>query len=112
MLVFNFGSLSVALGDPQFPPGQLVVSSVVTELEKRGRLFAALYLRRHLNGDWGDADEALQKANAIGVRNGRRLISLYRIAFDITLRITTEADRSMTLIQLDGEASDASRPMS
>ncbi|WP_244179267.1 hypothetical protein [Paraburkholderia aspalathi] len=104
--------MSVAIGDPRFNPGSLVTSTGVTALEQRGRLFAALYLRRHLNGDWGDVTDAECRANDIFLRNGGRLLSRYRIAFDIELQIITEGDRSTTQMRLADEASSASHPFS
>ncbi|QQC65461.1 hypothetical protein I6I06_02405 [Paraburkholderia ginsengisoli] len=104
MLIFQFGSLCVAIGDPRFNPGRLKVSPGVKTLEMQGRLFAALYLRRHLNTDWGDISEADRLFNDVSLCNDGRLASSYRIASDITLWIITEADRSVTTIRLPDES--------
>ena len=59
-----------------------------------------LALSRHLNGDWGDVDEADKAANNRALRYGDRLLSAYHAPDGTRFWIITEADRSCTTVLL------------
>ena len=82
----------------RFNSGQVVATR---EAEARiPSLAMTLALSRHLNGDWGDVDEADKAANNRALRYGDRLLSSYHTPDGIRFWIITEADRSCTTILL------------
>ena len=92
------------LSASRFPTGHLVATAGVDTLVREGRLIPAPYLRRHVNGDWGDVDDSERRQNDAALASGEgRLFSVYRIAPDLNLWIITEADRSVTTMLLPGE---------
>ncbi len=60
-------------------------------------------LGRHQHGDWGLVNAADSGGNDAGVREGSRILSVYRLADTTTLWIMTEADRSSTCLLLPEE---------
>ncbi len=61
---------------------------------------AMVALMRHGRGDWGDVNEEDWKANNQALKDGGRLLSVYRSLERIRFWIITEADRSATTILL------------
>jgi len=55
-------------------------------------------LGRHRSGDWGEVCPEDKKSNDEAVRDGERLLSVYRTANDEKFWIITERDRSVTTI--------------
>ena len=91
------------LSQPRFRAGQLVMTAGVNDLVKRGALNPVPYLRRHLDGDWGDLCDEDRRSNDAALKNGDRLFSSYRITPDLKLWIITEWDRSVTTLLLPSE---------
>ena len=60
------------------------------------------YLKRHLNGDWGDLDEHDKGENEQSLDFGYRLLSAYNTPQG-RLWIITEADRSATTLLCPNE---------
>lgn len=60
-------------------------------------------LRRHASGDWGDVCEADRQENDLSLREGFRIMSVYRDRHGVTFWIITEADRSATTVLLPDE---------
>lgn len=87
----------------RFPSGQQVMTSGVADLEHQGSLIPAIYLQRHLNGDWGDLCEEDRQANDAALRDGDRLFSSYQVTPTLKLWIITEGDRSVTTLLLPDE---------
>ena len=96
MLILN-------LSCSRFPSGQQVMTSGVADLEHQGSLIPAIYLQRHLNGDWGDLCEEDRQANDAALRDGDRLFSSYQVTPTLKLWIITEGDRSVTTLLLPDE---------
>ena len=87
-----------------FPPGQLVMTSGVDDLVRQGRLNPAPFLRRHLDGDWGDLSDDDRQLNDAALKSGEdRLFSSYQVTRDLKLWIITEWDRSVTTLLLPSE---------
>jgi hypothetical protein len=87
-----------------FSPGQVVMTLGVSELVQQGRVNPNSFLRRHLNGDWGDLDDSDRRQNNAALKSGEdRLFSSYRVTPDLTLWIITEGDRSVTTLLLPSE---------
>ena len=57
-------------------------------------------LRRHAAGDWGDVSPDDRAANDAALRDGERLLSVYRSAAGVAFWVLTEADRSVTTVLL------------
>ena len=91
------------LSQPRFRAGQLVMTAGVNDLVQRGALNPVPYLRRHLDGDWGDLCDEDRRSNDAALKNGDRLFSSYQVAPDLKLWIITEWDRSVTTLLLPSE---------
>lgn len=85
----------------RFQPGQIVATPGALSLAEQG-IDLLTYLKRHLNGDWGDLCEEDKAENECSLKNGFRLISSYNTPFG-KLWIITEADRSVTTFLLPEE---------
>ena len=84
-----------------FQPGQIVATPGVASLVEQG-VDLLTYLKRHLNGDWGDLCEEDKVENKFSLQNGFRLMSSYNTPFG-KLWVITEADRSVTTFLLPEE---------
>ena len=82
----------------QFPLGRLVATPNALEHIPNPEILAAL--QRHLTGDWGDVDEHDREENELSLKEGFRLLSVYRSATGVKFWIITEADRSRTTVLL------------
>jgi len=56
--------------------------------------------QRHQSGDWGDLCADDRAANERALREGTRLLSVYRSTAGVKFWLITEADRSLTTILL------------
>jgi hypothetical protein len=59
-----------------------------------------LSLMRHASGDWGDCCPDDREENELSLKEGFRLLSVYRDRSGVKFWIITEADRSATTILL------------
>jgi len=82
----------------KFPLGRLVSTPNALENIPNPDIMAALL--RHLTGDWGDVDEHDREENELSLKEGFRLLSVYRSAKGVKFWIITEADRSRTTVLL------------
>lgn len=82
----------------KFPLGRLVATPNALEHIPNPDILAAL--QRHLTGDWGDMDEHDREENELSLKEGFRLLSVYRSATGVKFWILTEADRSRTTVLL------------
>jgi hypothetical protein len=64
---------------------------------------AAILLRRHISGDWGDVPAEDAQANEDALQTGARLLSAYTLSSGVKVWVITEADRSSTTIMLPEE---------
>ena len=84
-----------------FNPGSIVATPGALELAHQGIDLRA-YLKRHLNGDWGDLSPEDKAENNLSLRQGFRILSSYTTSQG-KLWIITEADRSATTFLLPDE---------
>jgi len=88
----------VCVTTPKFALGQTVITAnanaVLPELD------VVLALQRHHSGDWGDVDDHDRQMNDDALRNGDRLVSIYKSVRDQKFYIITEWDRSVTTVLL------------
>lgn len=86
-----------------FTPGVIVTTPGVQALIEREALNPLPYLLRHIRGDWGDVCSEDWEENQSALKFGRRLLSVYNVAPELTLWIITEWDRSITTLLLPEE---------
>ena len=60
-------------------------------------------VQRHVTGDWGEVDELNREANELALELELRLESRYTTDKGVSLSITTEWDRSLTIASLAEE---------
>ena len=88
-------------GQPRFKIGRLFATpSAVHDVPEIELLDA---VARHASGDWGDVADDDRKANDAALRDGDRILSVYRTVAGTTFWIITEADRSTTTVLLPDE---------
>jgi hypothetical protein len=89
--------------DARVELGQIVATpGVLAALEKNDQ-GPAEFLARHRGGDWGEVDEEDSAANDWALREGARLLSVYRLKDGAKIWIITEWDRSATTLLLPEE---------
>ena len=80
---------------PKFPLGEIVLTT-----NAMGQLNPNAIndgLKRHAAGDWGDVCPEDREENELSLKEGYRLLSVYRSG-ETPFWIITEADRSVTTI--------------
>jgi hypothetical protein len=98
----------VAKAQPKFSLGQIVATPGALEVLQKGGQSASAFLRRHVQGDWGDLCEEDREANEQALLDGSRLLSAYRTSLGVKLWIITEStddsgNRAATTILLPSE---------
>jgi hypothetical protein len=89
--------------NPKFSLGQLVATpGALAAVEQSGDNLA-LFIRRHVQGDWGDLCADDIRENEFSLENGLRLLSAYRLKDNTKIWVITEADRSVTTVLLPEE---------
>jgi len=83
-----------------FPLGQVVITQGALAALKNADQSALDFLARHARGDWGDIGKEDTRENALSLREGHRLMSVYTLQGGQKLWIITEADRSVTTLLL------------
>ncbi len=87
----------------KFPLGQTVSTPTALEALKDSGQSPALFINRHVSGDWGEVDEDDKQANEDALIHGDRILSAYRTTLGVKIWVITEADRSSTCILLPEE---------
>ncbi len=86
---------------PKFALGQTVITAGAREALTHEDVLAAL--SRHVAGDWGEVDPEDWEANERDLREGGRLVSVYRSSQGAKFYVITEWDRSLTTVLLPEE---------
>lgn len=86
-----------------FPLGHLVATPGALETLAEAGQSPAVFLSRHINGDWGDCCREDAEANNQALQDGSRIFSVYHTAKGVKIWVITEADRSSTCILLPSE---------
>jgi len=81
-----------------FALGQTVITAAAAETLNPEDVYRAL--ARHARGDWGECCKEDAAENEVSLREGFRLLSVYRDRNETTFWIITEADRSATTVLL------------
>jgi hypothetical protein len=85
----------LTLRSQKFPLGEIVITANANaQLDSRAIKEALL---RHGAGDWGEACEEDREENELSLKEGFRLLSVYRSG-ETKFWIITEADRSVTTV--------------
>ena len=86
--------METAHGSKSFPLGQLVITAnAANELHPADVRAAVL---RHARGDWGEVCAEDAAENELALKDGFRLLSVFRDRYQKRFYIITEADRSST----------------
>ena len=88
---------------PLFFLGRIVATPGALAALEEAQQAPAVFLDRHVLGDWGDCGKDDAALNDAAVTEGTRILSVYRTARDVKIWIITEADRSSTCILLPDE---------
>lgn len=86
---------------PQFPLGRLVATPAALSALTHDDIMSAI--SRHLKGDWGEVCAEDREENDRSLREGYRLLSVYRGANGTKFWIITEHDRSVTTVLLPSD---------
>ena len=93
----------IEIARPKFRLGKLVSTpGALAALTEAGQ-HPMHFVNRHVVGDWGDCCPEDLQANEDALRDGARLLSVYKTAKGVKLWIITEADRSSTCVLLPEE---------
>lgn len=84
-----------------FALGKTVITRGAAASVPEGDVFTAL--NRHARGDWGEVCADDWKENELSLKEGFRLMSVYKTAGGERFWIITEADRSATTVLLPEE---------
>jgi len=87
--------LVIAIARPAFPLGQIVITTNAKATLDPADVQQGL--SRHAKGDWGDVCPEDARENELSLKEGFRLLSVYRSG-DKKFWIITEADRSVTTV--------------
>jgi len=87
----------------KFELGQLVITQGAQELLERLGKSPFEYLLRHVQGDWGDMEDADKAENEFALTRELRIFSSYQLTEEEKLWIISEADRSATTTLLPSE---------
>lgn len=80
----------------KFDLGQTVITRNALATLSQADILKAL--ARHHRGDWGDVPESDREENELSLKEGFRLMSVYKSEAGETFWVITEADRSLTTI--------------
>jgi hypothetical protein len=85
----------------KFRAGRLFATPGVLEVFSQADVHEGI--KRHLAGDWGEVSDADRAENEAALKDGDRLLSVYRTSEEQTFWVLTEADRSLTTVLLPDE---------
>ena len=94
----NVNNQNKIFSDIKFSSGKTVITKSALKCLPQIEIDAALY--RHFTNDWGDCCEEDWNTNNEALKNGGRLLSVYKSKADIKFGIITEWDRSVTTVLL------------
>ena len=89
--------------EPKFPLGRVFLTQGAKEALSESKQDAFEFLSLHQQGNWGIVGKEDAQENDFSLKNGFRLLSVYRTSKNEKLWIITEADRSSTTLLLPSE---------
>lgn len=81
----------------KFQLGQCVATPGALALLEKTGFSAAFLINRHLHGDWGDTCKEDAELNEMALRDGSRIMSVYRLVSPEKLKTTPRSKRSESL---------------
>ena len=88
---------------PIFSLGRILATPGALNALEESAESPSFFLDRHARCDWGEVCPEDRKENELALREGFRLMSVYRTKKGIICWIVTEADRSVTTVLLPSE---------
>ncbi len=89
---------------PKFELGRVVATPGALRAIRSSGQSPTDFLRRHVNGDWGEhLDGHDIKQNMIALNEGGRIVSAYQTRKGEDLWVITESDRSSTCLHIPCE---------
>jgi hypothetical protein len=93
----------IVVENAKFALGQVVATQGALSALEEARQGPLDFVARHASGDWGDVCEEDRAENEFSLKNGLRLLSVYRTDKGEKLYVITEWDRSVTTVLLPEE---------
>jgi hypothetical protein len=87
----------------KFTLGQLVATRGAIAAFETNQQTPTEFVRRHVEGDWGDLEPEDKAENELSLLEGFRIFSAYHLKDGTKIWVITEADRSLTTILLPSE---------
>jgi hypothetical protein len=81
----------------RFQPGQCVATPGALALLEKTGFSAAFLINRHLHGSWGDICKEDAELNEMALKDGSRIMSVYRLVSPEKLKTTPRSKRSESL---------------
>lgn len=81
----------------KFQLGQCVATPGALALLEKTGFSAAFLINRHLHGDWGDVCKEDAELNELALKDGSRIMSVYRLVTPEKLKATSRSKRSELL---------------
>jgi hypothetical protein len=88
---------------PLFELGKTIATPAALEAMQAADINPSDLLKRHVTGDYGDICDEDGGLNDIAIKEGTRILSVYKVTDELTIWIITEADRSSTCMLLPDE---------
>lgn len=85
---------------PRFSVGAIKLSEKVRWLDDHGLLDPIDLVQRHVRGDWGNVGESERRSNEDALSQEGILFSRYTITPRLTVAVTTDEHRDLTLVKL------------
>ena len=85
-------------GKAKFSLGQIVATPGALDLLRESGESPALFVNRHVQGDFGELCDEDRALNNEAIANGSRILSAYKTAKGERIWVITEADRSSTCL--------------
>jgi hypothetical protein len=88
---------------PLFELGKTIATPAALEAMQEAEVNPSDLLKRHVTGDFDDICDEDDGLNDIAIKEGTRILSVYKLTNQLTIWIITEADRSSTCLLLQDE---------
>lgn len=87
----------------RFRLGRIVATPGALHAFEQAGEDAGAYVKRHVQGDWGEVPAEDKRSNEHALEHGERLMSAYTLGDGVKIWIITEWDRSVTTLLLPEE---------
>lgn len=84
---------------PLFHPGKLLLTPAALAALRSNGVPVISVMLRHIAGDWGSVSDNDKEQNDLSIAAGLRLLSIYRLPDGNRIIVTTEWDRSNTIVE-------------